>query len=118
MRQFYRDLIGLSYAGTLSFKGFSIEAYRFGNSTLKLTLPPEAMMPSAREPNFGNGLTSIRVTDAEAVAKEAEKQGVNFVVPLQADDVGDGTGKSAILVDPMGNLVEIVEMLEGKLPWD
>jgi hypothetical protein len=33
-------------------------------------------MPSAREPNFGNRLTSIRVTDAEAVAKEVEKQGV------------------------------------------
>jgi catechol 2,3-dioxygenase-like lactoylglutathione lyase family enzyme len=119
MKRFYQDFLGLSYAGNLLISGFSVDAYRFGNSTLKLTLPPEGMQPSPRDPDFKNGYISVRVTDAEAVVKEAEKTGVKIVFPLNEDDVGkEGRAKNAFVVDPMGNLIELVEMLEGKLPWE
>lgn len=119
MRHFYRDLLGFTYAGFLSFNGFSIEAYRFGNSTLKLTLPPEGMSPSPHEPEFKNGYITVRVNDAEAIFKEAEKNGVQVSFPLQAMELeGGGKGKTGFLVDPMGNLVELVELQEGKLHWD
>ncbi|KAE9381174.1 hypothetical protein N431DRAFT_392134 [Stipitochalara longipes BDJ] len=119
MRHFYRDLLGFVHAGTLSFGGFWIEAYRFGNSTVKLTLPPEGMRPEPKTPDFKNGFISLRVTDAEEVVKETEKEGVKIFVPLMMGEIGEtGKAKAAFLADPMGNLVEIVEIWQGKVAWD
>jgi hypothetical protein len=39
---------GFNSSGSLSLARFSIEPYRFGNSTLKLTLPPEGIRPEPR----------------------------------------------------------------------
>jgi len=119
MRHFYRDLLGFAHTGSLSFAGFSIEAYRFGNSTIKLSLPPEGMRPGPKTPDFGNGFISVRVMNAGRVVEETEKAGAKIFVPLMTGDVGEtGKAKAAFLVDPMGNLVEVVEIFEGKVAWD
>jgi hypothetical protein len=34
------------------------------------------MRPESKTPDFKNGYISVRVTDTEAVVKEAEKEGV------------------------------------------
>jgi catechol 2,3-dioxygenase-like lactoylglutathione lyase family enzyme len=119
MQHFYRSILNLTPAGSLSFAGFEISAYRFGNSILKLALPPEDMQPESKTPDFKNGFISLRITDVEAVLKEAEREGVKVFIPLMEGEVGEtGKAKAAFLVDPMGNLVEVVEILEGRVAWD
>jgi hypothetical protein len=119
MQYFHRSILNLTPAGSLSFGGFEISAYRFGNSTLKLALPPKDMQPEPKTPDFKNGFISLRITDVEAVLKEAKREGVKMFIPLMEGEVGDtGKAKAAFLVDPMGNLVEVVEISDGRVAWD
>jgi hypothetical protein len=47
------------------------------------------------------------------------KESLKAFFPLMANDFKEcEKGKTALLVDPMGNLVEVVEVLEGELLWD
>lgn len=119
MRYFYRDILGMTPAGHISVVGFHIEAYRFGNSMLKLNLPPLDIRPEPHEPDFKWGLVTIRVADVEAIMRECEKEEVKDFYPLHTSEFENGgKAKAAVVVDPMGNLVEVIQVLEGKLDWD
>ncbi|KAF4634525.1 hypothetical protein G7Y89_g3579 [Cudoniella acicularis] len=120
MRHFYRDILGMTFAGNIAPAGFNVEAYTFGNSVVKLVLMPEGMMrPEPRDPDLQNGFISIRVKDAEAVVKDCEGRGVKIFMPLQVADLGEGNVlKAAFVVDPMGNVVELVQLVEGKVRPD
>ncbi|KAF4624357.1 hypothetical protein G7Y89_g13812 [Cudoniella acicularis] len=111
MRHFYASILGLEPAGRTSLNGTQIEAFRFGNSVLKLSYFAQAeVRPEPHPVEFKNGYLTLRVTDAEATVNRCESEGVRVVRPLGEAVMGSGKRvKFAFVGDPMGNAIEIVE---------
>lgn len=112
---FYRDALGLPYEGTRpALEGRSLHLFAVGDAVLKLLETGDT--PSARAPRgafadaTGIRWITVDVDDLDAVVARCEAAGARTQLPLTALRPGL---RLAIVEDPDGNAIELVERSDG-----
>ena len=111
MVAFYRDLLGFEDLGSVTVPGFG-DFHRLGcgESTIKLLLPerPAAAADHAGGFSGTRGLRyfTLSVSNLDEIIEAAATSGVKFAVPVTPL----GRIRMAMLEDPEGNAVELLEM--------
>jgi predicted enzyme related to lactoylglutathione lyase len=101
---FYRDLLGLKPLVVVPRVWAHFEAP--GGGRIALQLQP----PNGNEPPH----VSVEVSDIRSFVDELQARGVNVVQPVTKQDFGD----SALIADPSGNIVSLVDLSTSKMPHD
>jgi len=106
--KFYKDLLGLEFAGTTPLWFGTMHRLRFGSSDFKLiapkTVPPKGAVGLDKE--LGFRYVTFVVKNLSAICAELKNKGIEFAVPEQ--EVRPGV-RIAMVKDPDGNVVEFVE---------
>ncbi len=106
--KFYKDLLGLEFAGTTPLWFGTMHRLRFGSSDFKLiapkTVPPKGAVGLDKE--LGFRYVTFVVKNLSAICAELKNKGIEFAVPEQ--EVRPGV-RIAMVKDPDGNIVEFVE---------
>ena len=108
-RRFYGEQLGFPFEGEMNLGGGNkMFRYRIGTTVLKLVRtggdPPTG--PSGMWSQTGLRYFTITVKNIEDVVAQLEAQGLSFSVPLR--EIRPGI-RIAILPDPEGNMVELLE---------
>jgi predicted enzyme related to lactoylglutathione lyase len=111
MKEFYCKGLALKSAGYVDLPGVHIEAFRFGDCLLKLTLFDDiARWPKPRRPEPSDFYLTLRVTAVDEAVARCLALGANVSVPVTSFQTKDlKVGRFAIVSDPMGNRIELVE---------
>lgn len=106
--KFYKDLLGLEFAGTTPLWFGTMHRLRFGSSDFKL-IAPKAVPPKGAvglDKQLGFRYVTFVVKNLSEICAELKKKGVEFAVPEQEARPGV---RIAMVKDPDGNIVEFVE---------
>jgi catechol 2,3-dioxygenase-like lactoylglutathione lyase family enzyme len=109
-RRFYGEVLGLPFESEMPLgPGRSMFRYKAGTTVLKLLSGGETPPSGPVGMNAQTGLRyfTITVKDIEGVVGELTAKGCQFAVPLREFRPG---AKIAILPDPDGNMVELLEI--------
>lgn len=101
---FYRDVLGLKPLMIVPRVWAQFEAP--GGGRIALQLQP----PGAAEPNH----VSIDVGDLRDFVDRLKSRGVKVVEPVVKQDFGD----SALIADPSGNVIALIDLSTSKMPHD
>jgi predicted enzyme related to lactoylglutathione lyase len=101
---FYRDLLGLKPLVVVPRVWAHFVAP--GGGRIALQLQP----PNGNEPPH----VSVDVSDIRSFVDELRARGVEIVQPVTKQDFGD----SALIADPSGNIVSLVDLSTSKMPHD
>lgn len=111
MTAFYRDLLGLEDLGAVTVPGFgTFHRLGCGDSTIKLLVPerPPALAPRATGFSSMTGLRyfTLWVSNLDEIVDTVTAAGVPIPVPVRSL----GPMRMAMLEDPEGNTVELLEV--------
>jgi predicted enzyme related to lactoylglutathione lyase len=111
MLHFYEEVLGLPREQvTPTLTGAIMYRLRCGSSLLKLLAPQDPPGPSATsgglEAASGFRWCTLIVRDIETVTQACADAGCSFPMPLTSPKPGT---KTAIVADPEGNLVELIQ---------
>ena len=109
-RQFYGEALGLPFEAEMPLPdGAKMFRYKIGTTVLKLVQPPQPVPASPVGMRAQSGLRyfTITVNDLDKTVAALTAQGREFTVPLREFRPGV---RIAILPDPDGNMVELLEM--------
>ena len=111
MKRFYCEGLGFKPAGHVDLPAAYIEALRFGDCLLKLSLfSDERKRPDPRQPNLSNFYLTLRVSSLDRAVDSCLATGANLLVPISSAETKDSQKvRFALVSDPMGNRVELVE---------
>jgi len=106
--KFYKDLLGLEFAGTTPLWFGTMHRLRFGSSDFKL-IAPKAVPPKGAvglDKELGFRYVTFVVKNLSAICAELKNKGIEFAVKEQ--EVLPGV-RIDMVKDPDGNIVEFVE---------
>lgn len=109
MKRFYCEGLGFQPAGHVVLTAAHIEAFRFGDCLLKLSLfREEQHRPKPRsDPGF---YITLRVARLDQVVSSVLATGASLLVPIStAQTAAFKTVRYAFVADPMGNRIQLVE---------
>ena len=111
MKRFYCEGLGFKSAGVVDLPAAHIEALRFGNCLLKLSLFSDVgKRPNPNQANSGSFYLTLRVANLENAVASCLATGANLLIPIGvAETRGLKKVRFAFVTDPMGNRVELVE---------
>jgi predicted enzyme related to lactoylglutathione lyase len=111
MKRFYCEGLGFKPEGHVDLPMAHIEAFRFGDCLLKLTLFLNRMQrPKPREPDPLALYITLRVSDLDRTVSQCLEIGTSLLVPVTSSQTKDGkTVRFSFVSDPMGNRIELVE---------
>jgi lactoylglutathione lyase len=105
---FYQNLLGLEFVGTVPLAFGTMHRLRFGTSDFKViepkTVPPKGVI--GLEKQLGLRYVTFVVKNLSEVCAALKAKGVEFAVPER--EARPGT-RIAMVKDPDGNIVEFVE---------
>lgn len=105
---FYRDILGLQFVGSVPVWFGTMHRLRFGTSDFKL-IEPKAVPPrgaAGLENQLGFRYVTFVVKDLSGLCSELGNRGVEFT--LTETQIRPGS-RIAMVKDPDGNIVEFVE---------
>jgi predicted enzyme related to lactoylglutathione lyase len=110
-KQFYSEGLGFKPAGYVDLPAAHIEALRFGDCLLKLTLFRDVgQRPKPRQPDPLSFYVTLRVSALEQTVSRVQALGTTLLVPVTSfTSQESSTVKFAFVSDPMGNRIELVE---------
>jgi catechol 2,3-dioxygenase-like lactoylglutathione lyase family enzyme len=105
---FYQNLLGLEFVGTMPLWFGTMHRLRFGESDFKLIEPKEVPPGGAigLEKQRGFRYVTFVIENLSQLCAELKKSGVEFTVPER--EIRPGV-RIAMVKDPDGNIVEFVE---------
>ena len=107
---FYRDLLGVPKTQELPTPIGTIHRLGYGQTDLKLVVPPDGKKPGRGELGFDSQLgyryITFRIQNLSEICQRLEREGVEFEIPEQ--EILPGV-HIAMVKDPDGNLVEFVQ---------
>ncbi len=110
MVEFYRDVVGLPYEGSMKVPGGLLHRFKVGASMLKLMVPPTppAVNHLVGDIQDSTGLRywTVWVEDLAGAVASCVEGGATVVRPIV--DVGRGISY-AVIADPDGNCLEFIE---------
>ena len=111
MKRFYCKGLGFKPEGHVDLPMAHIEAFRFGNCLLKLTLFLNGMQrPKPRKPDPLAFYITLRVSDLDQTVSRCLAVGANLLVAATSSQTKElKTVRFAFVSDPMGNRIELVE---------
>jgi predicted enzyme related to lactoylglutathione lyase len=111
MKQFYCEGLGFKPAGHVDLPAAHIEAFRFGDCLLKLTLfLGTALQPEPREPDPSAFYMTLRVSALDQLLSRCLAFGGSLLIPISSAQTKElQTVRFAFVSDPMGNRIELVE---------
>lgn len=111
MKRFYCEGLGFKSEGYVDLSIAHIEAFRFGDCLLKLTLFLDVMRrPKPRTPDPLAIYITLRVSDLDHTVSRCLAVGTSLLVPITSSQTKElKTVRFAIVSDPMGNRIELVE---------
>jgi catechol 2,3-dioxygenase-like lactoylglutathione lyase family enzyme len=111
MKQFYCDGLGFQRAGHVDFPAAHIEAFRFGDCLLKLTLFLDVgLRPKPRQPDPSAFYLTLRVSALDQLLSRCLASGGTLLVPISSAQTKELQNvRFAFVSDPMGNRIELVE---------
>jgi catechol 2,3-dioxygenase-like lactoylglutathione lyase family enzyme len=111
MKQFYCEGLGFQPAGHVDLPAAHIEAFRFGDCLLKLTLfLDRERRPKPRQPDLLAFYITLRVSALDQLVSRCLAIGASLLVPITSAQTNDlQTIRFAFVSDPMGNRIELVE---------
>jgi len=105
---FYQNLLGLEFVGTMPLWFGTMHRLRFGESDFKLiepkTVPPGGA--SGMEKQLGFRYVTFVIENLSQLCDDLKKNGIEFTVPER--EIRPGV-RIAMVKDPDGNIVEFVE---------
>jgi catechol 2,3-dioxygenase-like lactoylglutathione lyase family enzyme len=108
-REFYQDMLGLKFDGTMDLDFGTLYRYLFGTSVIKLIMPKEEPPgPGAigLDKQLGFRYITFFVTNISELCAGLKDKGVEFVT----EEMEFVPGKCIAMVkDPDGNMVEFVQ---------
>jgi catechol 2,3-dioxygenase-like lactoylglutathione lyase family enzyme len=111
MKRFYCEGLGFKPQGHVDLPTVHIEAFRFGDCLLKLSLSQDATRrPKPRPSNPSDFYITLRVSALEETVHRCLAIGADLLVPVSSAQTQDAkTVRFAFVCDPMGNRIELVE---------
>jgi catechol 2,3-dioxygenase-like lactoylglutathione lyase family enzyme len=111
MRRFYCEGLGFKPAGHVDLPAAHIEALRFGNCLLKLSLfSDESRRPNPHQANSSNFYLTLRVSNLDHAVSSCLAVGASLLVSVSSAETKDSRKvRFAFVTDPMGNRIELVE---------
>ena len=111
MLEFYRDKLGLDFEATIPMPGGgTMHRYRVGDSVVKIVetepRPPVEATPGGVRAATGYRYWTIHVPEIEKLVSRLAAEGVEVAMPVKTIRPGVTI---AMLVDPDGNWVELLE---------
>ena len=111
MKRFYCEGLGFKPASHVDLPAVHIEAFRFGDCLLKLTLFLDAAKrPKPRQPDPFAIYITLRVAALDEAVSRCLAIGTNLLVPITSAQTKELKAvRFAFVSDPMGNRIELVE---------
>jgi predicted enzyme related to lactoylglutathione lyase len=111
MKQFYCEGLGFKPAGHVDLPAAHIEAFRFGDCLLKLTLFLDtALRPKPRKPDPSALYMTLRVSALDQLLSRCLAFGGSLLIPISSAQTKKlQSVRFAFVCDPMGNRIELVE---------
>lgn len=111
MRRFYCEGLGFEPAGHVNLPKVHVEAFRFGDCLLKLSLFLDpGRRPKPRDPNEATFYITLRVSDLERSLSSCLAIGAGLLLPVTSAQTEDLRPiRFAFVADPMGNRIELVQ---------
>lgn len=105
---FYQNILGLTFVGTVPLWFGTMHRLRFGTSDFKLVEPK--VVPSRGavdlEKQIGFRYVTFVIENLSELCKDLQKSGIEFTLPEK--EIRPGV-RIAMVKDPDGNVVEFVE---------
>lgn len=105
---FYQNILGLTFVGTVPLWFGTMHRLRFGTSDFKLvepkTVPPRGAV--GLEKQIGFRYVTFVIENLSELCKDLQKSGIEFTLPEK--EIRPGV-RIAMVKDPDGNVVEFVE---------
>jgi catechol 2,3-dioxygenase-like lactoylglutathione lyase family enzyme len=108
-RDFYENLLGLKFEGTMNLPFGTMYRFLFGTSLIKLIMPSRTPPPAGAiglERQLGFRYITFFVKNLSELSADLRAKGVEFTVPER--EIVPGR-KIAMVKDPDGNIVEFVQ---------
>jgi catechol 2,3-dioxygenase-like lactoylglutathione lyase family enzyme len=105
---FYQNILGLTFVGTLPLWFGTMHRLRFGTSDFKL-IEPKALPPRGAiglENQLGFRYVTFVIENLSELCHDLQKSGIEFTFPEK--EIRPGV-RIAMVKDPDGNIVEFVE---------
>jgi predicted enzyme related to lactoylglutathione lyase len=111
MKRFYCEGLGFKPTGHVDLPTAHIEALRFGDCLLKLTLFLDlGQRPKPRQPDSLAFYITLRVSALDQTLSRCLAIGTSLLVPVTSIQTKElRTVRFAFVSDPMGNRIELVE---------
>ncbi len=111
MKQFYCDGLGFKPAGHVDLPSAHIEAFRFGDCLLKLTLFLDTeLRPKPRQSDRSATYITLRVSALDHLVDRCLAIGARLLIPISSAQTKQLQAvRFAFVSDPMGNRIELVE---------
>lgn len=105
---FYQNILGLEFAGTVPLWLGTMHRLRFGTSDFKLiepkTIPPQGVIGLEKQTGFR--YVTFVIENLSELCIDLQKKGIEFTLPEK--EIRPGV-RIAMVKDPDGNIVEFVE---------
>jgi catechol 2,3-dioxygenase-like lactoylglutathione lyase family enzyme len=105
---FYQNILGLTFVGTVPLWFGTMHRLRFGTSDFKL-VEPKAVPPRGAiglEKQIGFRYVTFVIENLSELCKNLQKNGIEFTLPEK--EIRPGV-RIAMVKDPDGNVVEFVQ---------
>ena len=105
---FYQNILGLTFVGTVPLWFGTMHRLRFGTSDFKL-VEPKVVPPRGAvglEKQIGFRYVTFVIENLSELCKDLQKSGIEFTLPEK--EIRPGV-RIAMVKDPDGNVVEFVE---------
>ena len=106
---FYQNILGLEFVGTVPLWFGTMHRLRFGTSDFKL-IEPKAIPPRGAiglEKQLGFRYVTFVIENLSELCHDLQKSGIEFTLPEK--EIRPGI-RIAMVKDPDGNIVEFVEL--------
>jgi glyoxylase I family protein len=108
-REFYENMLGLKFEGTMNLPFGTMYRFLFGTSLVKLIMPNQTPPPAGAiglEKQLGFRYITFFIENLSELCTDLKGKGVEFTVPEREFVPGR---KIAMVKDPDGNIVEFVQ---------
>ena len=108
-REFYENMLGLKFEGTMNLPFGTMYRFLFGTSLVKLIMPNQTPPPAGAiglEKQLGFRYITFFIENLSELCTDLKGKGVEFTVPEREFVPGR---KIAMVKDPDGNIVEFIQ---------
>jgi len=108
-REFYENMLGLKFEGTMNLPFGTMYRFLFGTSLVKLIMPNQTPPPAGAiglEKQLGFRYITFFIENLSELCTDLKGKAVEFTVPEREFVPGR---KIAMVKDPDGNIVEFVQ---------